>query len=99
MIIRIVSLTIQKDLVEDFILFFRETEKTIRNFHGCLHLELLYDIAQPHKLVTYSHWQDEEALERYRASEIFREIWGQAKKYFSEKPLATSFAKYPPVKN
>jgi heme-degrading monooxygenase HmoA len=37
---------------------------------------------------TFSIWENEEALENYRQSELFRSTWSKTKVLFSDKPNA-----------
>ena len=99
MIIRIVSLSIHPDHLDDFVELFKNVEDMIRNSPGCLHLELLQDTGDQNTLLTYSHWKDEVALDRYRESDFFRTTWGKAKKFFKDKPKAMSLTKYHSGKN
>ncbi len=41
-------------------------------------------------LFTYSHWESEAALETYRHSELFAEVWAATKVLFNAKPEAWS---------
>lgn len=90
MLIRIVRMTFQKEKVEDFLAIFASSKDKIRNFEGCLHLELLRDAEQPHIFTTYSHWESEQALEKYRQSTLFQATWAATKPLFADKPLAFS---------
>lgn len=90
MIKRIVKLTFQEELVPDFMAIFEESKAKIRAFDGNLHLELLRDIAQPNVLFTFSFWENEAALERYRQSELFKATWAKTKALFADKPAAWS---------
>lgn len=88
--IRIVKMTFQPSEVATFRKVFEESNNRIRNFDGCSFLELYQDLHQENVFFTYSHWEDEAALNRYRHSDFFREVWGNTKKLFSEKPEAWS---------
>ena len=88
MIKRIVKLTFQPALVPDFMAIFEESKDKIRAFEGNLHLELLRDVAQQNVLFTLSFWENEEALERYRQSELFKTTWAKTKVLFEDKPAA-----------
>ncbi len=90
MLIRIVRMTFQEDKVNDFISLFNATKTQIRHFEGCEHLSLLRDYSQPNVYLTYSHWQNEEALNRYRQSALFESVWKQTKALFADKPIAFS---------
>ncbi len=90
MIKRIVKLTFQPDLVPAFMTVFEESKAKIRAFEGNLHMELLRDLAQPNVLFTLSLWENEEALERYRQSELFQQTWARTKVLFADRPAAWS---------
>jgi quinol monooxygenase YgiN len=90
MIVRIVKLTLQPEKVEDFLSLFQRYKKDIAAFSGCKHLQGLQDITNINVFFTYSHWESEEALNTYRHSELFNEVWPQAREWFEEKPEAWS---------
>ncbi|TAH22205.1 MAG: antibiotic biosynthesis monooxygenase [Cytophagales bacterium] len=90
MLIRIVRMTFQDEKVADFLRIFESSKDKIRHFEGCSHLELLRDLDYPHVFSTYSHWENEQALEKYRQSELFRNTWAATKILFADKPLAFS---------
>lgn len=93
MLIRIVKMTFKPEEVSNFRSFFDEKKALIRRFEGCEHLELYQDKAKPELFFTYSFWQNETALENYRQSEIFTNIWTETKKMFAGKPEAWSVNK------
>ncbi len=86
-------MTFQEDRIEDFLENFEKNKKAIRGFEGCHHLELWRDENKPNVFMTYSHWENEEALNRYRDSELFKKVWAFTKTLFSEKPFAFSSKK------
>lgn len=90
MIKRIVKLTFKESEVEVFLKIFKNKKKKIRNFSGCMHLELWRDANQPNIFFTYSYWESEIELNAYRHSELFRETWKNTKILFSDKPEAWS---------
>lgn len=94
MLIRIVKLHFQDDRIEDFLEFFETVKNRINSFPGCLGMKLLRDINTPSIVMTYSHWEDEQALENYRLSETFGEIWPSIKPWFAEKPEAWSVTEH-----
>ncbi len=61
---------------------FEKIAPEVRNFEGCLHLEILFDIRDGGKVITYSHWESEAHLEKYRHSEVFKEFWAEIKPLF-----------------
>lgn len=89
--IRIVELTIQKGKEEEFVALFSGVKFKIRGFEGCHELSLLQDKSQPHVFKTYSIWENEESLERYRHSELFKSTWSKVKPLFAEKAKAWSY--------
>ena len=90
MIRRIVQMSFREDCITAFNELFEARKHLIRGFDGCTHLELWQDAAQPNVFFTYSHWLTAEHLDRYRASEFFRDTWTQTKAMFNEKPQAWS---------
>lgn len=90
MIRRIVKLEFQENHCSDFIEFASKIKDEIRNFEGCRELEILRDTYRKNVFFTCSIWENNDALEKYRKSEFFLQIWPQAKKWFSEKPKAWS---------
>lgn len=88
--IRIVKMTFQHDRADDFLGIFNEIKGFIENFEGCTELRLLRDNEKQNIFFTYSVWDNAEALERYRTSEFFKEIWSRAKVNFSERAEAWS---------
>ncbi len=94
MITRIVQLSFQEDRVEYFLRFFDNIKEKVNNFPGCLGMRLHQDIHSPGIILTYSYWESEEALEAYRKSETFGNVWPNIKPWFSEKPQAWSVNTY-----
>ncbi len=94
MLIRIVKMTFELDKVADFLAVFEENKLLIRQMEGCSHLELLQDYSHPNSFTTYSYWEDEEALNKYRNSTLFKNVWAKTKVLFSEKPIAFSLKKH-----
>jgi quinol monooxygenase YgiN len=94
MLIRIVRMTFQENKVEAFLHLFEATKRQIRQYPGCQRLELLRDADQPAVFMTYSWWIDEQALENYRVSPLFKETWAKTKVLFADKPRAFSSYKF-----
>ena len=90
MLIRIVKMRFQEDKIEAFLTNFEEVKFNIRNFEGNRFLELYQDKNDNRIFFTYSYWENEEALERYRNSALFNEVWSYTKTLFSDKPEAWS---------
>ena len=91
MIKRIVKMTFREDAVQTFLDdVFEHSKDRIRAFPGCRHMELLQNLKQPNVLFTLSFWENEEALEAYRQSELFQTTWAKTKVLFAEKAEAWS---------
>ncbi|TVR77641.1 MAG: antibiotic biosynthesis monooxygenase [Chitinophagaceae bacterium] len=93
MIVRIVHMFFEEDKTAEFLSIFEEVAPQIRNFEGCTHLELWENKDVPGGFTTYSHWEGEEFLEKYRYSKLFEKTWGDTKKLFKQSPKAYSFEK------
>ena len=85
---RIVKLTFLEDKTMDFVRIYEESKQKINRFAGCLGVELLRCKNPENIFFTYSQWENEEALESYRQSELFGNTWGKVKPLFSEKAEA-----------
>ncbi len=94
MIIRIVRMHFTEAGVEEFLEIFNGNKEAIRNFPGCLHLQLLIDSEDTCCYTTLSHWDGPQSLENYRKSELFGKVWGRVKTLFSERTQAFSLEKF-----
>lgn len=90
MLIRIVRMEFDPAKVEDFKILFEEVKGKIAGFPGCHHVELRVDASLDNVFYTFSKWENEEALEAYRVSDLFVETWKRTKILFNGKPLAYS---------
>lgn len=90
MIVRIVKMSFNSEQVPDFLQMFDERKKRIRSFEGCQHLELWQDADSSNIFFTYSIWDSEQHLNKYRFSELFKETWSITKAMFCDKPQAWS---------
>jgi quinol monooxygenase YgiN len=86
-------MTFKSESVDEFSENFNRNKESIRNFDGCLHLELWQDENQKNIFLTHSHWESEYHLNQYRDSELFKNVWSFTKKLFSERPIAFSSRK------
>ncbi len=80
----------EEPFIPQFLKNFDQNKEKIRQFPGCLHLELYRDRDQSNVFFTYSYWDQPESLEKYRQSDVFQGIWKETKKGFCEKPQAWS---------
>lgn len=94
MITRIVKLQFEEDKIEEFLAFFDTIKHLVNEFPGCYGMKLYQDIEQPTIVMTYSHWEAQENLDKYRESNEFGTIWPKIKPWFSVKPEAWSVQAY-----
>jgi quinol monooxygenase YgiN len=87
---RIVKLTFAPENIVAFENLFKTQSSKIKAMQGCLSLELLQDISNPHIFFTYSSWEDEKYLQDYRKSDLFEKVWAETKALFNGKPEAWS---------
>lgn len=88
MIIRIVKLTFQEDKLEDFQNIWKESKSKIINMNGCHFVEMMQSKSPSNVCFTYSIWDDEDRLNEYRHSEVFKATWAKTKVLFADKPQA-----------
>ena len=88
--IRIVKMHFKPGNVEDFLALYKTAYPKITAMPGCQSLLLLRDQDAPEILFTYSSWENEEALNHYRHSELFIETWRKTKALFEQKAEAWS---------
>lgn len=90
MFTRIVKMHFKEDEVDNFLKNFETVKEKIRNFEGCLFLELYRDKDTPEIFFTYSRWNHVNDLESYRNSSLFKNVWADTKPKFTEKARAWS---------
>jgi len=93
MIIRVVKMHFREEAVETFLTLFERVHPLIAMFPGCTHLELWRDKTNPNIFFTYSHWDKEESLEKYRKSFLFKSTWAKTKALFAENAEAWTLEK------
>lgn len=93
MFVRIVKMGFKEEKIDEFLANFEKNKARIRGFEGCEFLELYRDKHNTNCFFTYSYWKDEESLENYRYSDLFKNVWSQTKVLFNEKPEAWSVDK------
>ena len=94
MLLRLIRMTFEPARAADFLAIYQASASRIRQQPGCQHLELWQDAGQPHVFCTYSHWDDEAALNAYRRSALFGEVWPATKRLFGAPPFACSSLAY-----
>lgn len=90
MILRIVRMEFQPEKLGDFLRIFDKSKQLIRHFEGCKALQLHSDAQNAQVRYTYSYWESEAALDKYRKSELFQTTWAATKVLFATKPQAFS---------
>lgn len=85
-------MTFRPEATSDFTALFEERKALIRHFEGCRHLELWQQEDNPDVFFTYSIWESQQHLDRYRFSELFRDTWARTKALFAAKAEAWSVA-------
>ncbi|MCX2743567.1 antibiotic biosynthesis monooxygenase [Mangrovivirga sp. M17] len=93
MLIRIVRMSFEPSKTEEFIEIFKNSQKKIQAFEGCEHVELMQDLEHPNVFSTYSIWESDLHLQKYRHSELFKSTWAKTKILFNGKPEAHSYKK------
>ena len=76
--------------VSTFVNIFKANKDEITSFNGCHCVELLRDINAQNIFFTYSIWDSESSLNKYRESNTFKDIWSKTKPLFSHKAKAWS---------
>lgn len=88
MIIRIVRLSFHPERTTEFLELFEKHKYAIASAPGCRKLSLLRDTSSEGVFVTHSLWEDEDALDDYRTSDLFNEVWPKTKVLFNAPPQA-----------
>jgi autoinducer 2-degrading protein len=90
MITRIVKMKFKSEKIESFLKIFNESQPLIKACEGCNDVKLFQDKMDHSTLFTISYWADQESLEKYRASDLFKTTWARTKVLFDAKPEAWS---------
>ena len=69
------------------------SKNAIRSFPGIAALHLYRDSSDKRIFFTYSVWDSSSSLEKYRRSELFRNVWEQTRAMFDTKAEAWSLDK------
>jgi (4S)-4-hydroxy-5-phosphonooxypentane-2,3-dione isomerase len=91
-------MSFEPDKVKQFLSIFEQSKSLIRNFKGCVHLELLNDADHPNIFFTYSIWESQAELDKYRDSDLFGNVWPKTKTLFNAKPEAWSLNRHTIIK-
>ena len=82
---RLVKLHFKPGKAEDFKKIFEYGQHVVAGSEGCHGVQLLQDRDEPDIAFTYSLWDSEEDLNRYRHSKAFREYWPKIKSLLADK--------------
>lgn len=93
MIVRLVKMSFSNEHIPTFLSNFNKNVHHIRNFDGCLLLELYRDKTESTVFFTHSYWKSEAHLETYRQSDLFKSVWSKTKPLFNKEPQAWSVDK------
>ncbi len=89
MVTRIVKMSFDKSNAALFLEIFNEHREQIRAAEGCTYLELWQTEENDSTLFfTHSRWENEDHLNNYRHSDIFKIVWPKTKALFSAPPRA-----------
>lgn len=67
---------------------FKEVQIPIQSCNGCISVKLLQSKDDPQLMFTLSKWDDDQDLENYRQSELFKSTWKKTKQMFEDKAEA-----------
>ena len=90
MVIRLVSLKCKPEDVGAFRLFLHDSAPRVRDFSGCFSLQIVNDVADSTSFFTISTWRDVDALEAYRTSPLFNQVWPRIKAFLREPARAST---------
>lgn len=90
MFTRIVKMRFKQDKVSDFKNHFESVYNKVRHQPGCRLVLLYQDKKESNLFFTYSIWEKESDLNRYRNTAFFKKIWKETKQLFDGKPEAWS---------
>ena len=89
MVTRIVKMSFDKSNAALFLEIFNEHREQIRAAEGCTYLELWQTEENDSMLFfTHSRWENEEYLNNYRHSDVFKIVWPKTKALFNSPPQA-----------
>ena len=90
MILRLVKMEFMSKNTSEFLTYFESINHKIKQMPGLVNLKLYQDVNNPNIIFTHSTWLNEEALENYKKSKFFGEVWQKTKKLFASEAVAWS---------
>lgn len=85
MILRLVKMEFEQEKVSEFLIYFEEIQPIVASQKGVLSVKLYKDKHRDNVFFTHSYWLNESALNNYRDSDTFIEIWKKTKSLFSNR--------------
>lgn len=96
MIVRIVHMFFHPNALHEILPLIQRQIRAVEAFPGCIAVKLFRDTNNPDHLCTISIWEDQGALEDYRHSSQFVEVWSVLKRHFAKPPQAYSLKDHSP---
>lgn len=90
MLVRVVKMHFSTSFIDEFKSIFMATKAKIASFEGCNGVKLLQHETIPEIFFTISNWENTQALENYRNSDLFKNTWARVKPQFISKAEAWS---------
>ena len=90
MILRIVHMHFREEAIGAFLDLFDQHKQSIAGQSGCHRVHLIQSPEEPSRIGTVSLWESQAALDAYRSSALFAEVWPATKALFASKPTAES---------
>ena len=90
MIYRIVKLHFQTTKTASFLELFNQVVTKVNEQPGCIEMYMIQDLHNPAIFITHSKWEQEQDLNNYRNSALFKTIWPTIKPWFEVKAEAWS---------
>lgn len=90
MILRIVHMHFREEAIGAFLDLFEQHKQSIAAQPGCRQVHLIQSPEHPDRMGTVSLWDSQAALDAYRQSALFAEVWPATKALFASKPTAES---------
>jgi len=90
MILRLVKMEFMSKNTSEFLTYFESINHKIKQMPGLVNLKLYQDVNNPNIIFTHSTWLNDEALENYKKSKLFGEVWPKTKKLFASEAVAWS---------
>jgi hypothetical protein len=87
---RVVKLSFDPQHIETFRSILADHIAAISNMEGCIRVQGFQDAREPYIFFTISEWENEQALDNYRYSPFFKNLWAKVKPLFAEKAMAHS---------